>query len=285
MDTIVLRNFTDFSQLFQQIRRSEFIADIDISNYKFLHPREILMLTQYFVLQNFNEIDGSLIVNDEIGWYVDAINLMDFCNTNYQIPTHQKQSILTAIPIRRIDVSTMNEYITHALGFFSKFCFGKDTFILSICISEIINNVNDHSKSIHDAYIFSQYYPKQNKIKFAISDLGVGIPATVNQYLASKEEPILSNLNALEWATQKGKSAKSQKYNLGLGLYNIISFLKGTGSFEIYSDNVLCSLDWNGKLRFRTNPIQNFIGTLITIDININNLEPIDETILEDFTF
>ena len=52
-----------------------------------------------------------------------------------------KQSIKTAIPIKRIDTSTMNSYILDAQKFFTGFCNGKDISVLNICISEIINNV------------------------------------------------------------------------------------------------------------------------------------------------
>lgn len=285
MRTLVINKFTDFDQLYLSIRNDELEADIDVSGYKFFNPKEILILTQYFVVQNKKNIDGCLIADNKNGWYFGGIKLEDFCNTNYHAPADQKQSFPTAIPIRRIDVSTMNAYIDHALKFFSGYCIGKDIAILSVCISEIINNVNDHSESEHDAYIFCQHYPKQNRIKFAISDLGVGIPKTVNDYLLLNGMTELKNVDALDWAIQKGKSAKSQKHNKGLGLYNIISFLKDTGTLEIYSENVYCSLDWFGNIRFKPNPIRNFKGTLISIDININTLEPFDETILEDYTF
>ncbi len=284
MDTEIIWTLNDFSKLFHRIRNGNLLTDVDVSKYKFFGPKEILMLTEFFVVQNSKQINASLVVGEKNGWYFNAIDLIGFCNTNYENPVHQKQSSSTAIPIKRIDITTMNAYIDDALNFFSTYCIGKDTTILSIGISEIINNVNDHAKSAYDAYIFSQYYPKIRQIKFAMSDLGVGIPETVNTYFSSKNESRLKNGDALRWAVQYGKTSQSQFYNKGYGLANVISNLKGVGTLEIYSNDVACRLR-NNYLSYFQNPIPNFIGTLIEINIDIDNLEQADETILEEFTF
>ncbi len=285
MYTETINTLNDFSKLFQRIKRGELCADVDVSQYTFFNPKEILMLTQFFVVQNCHDVNAGLLIGEENGWYLEAIHITEFCNTNYKNPVHQKRSISTAIPIRRISVSTMNAYINDALNFFSQYCRGKDTTILDLGISEIINNVNDHARSAYGAYIFSQYYKATNQIKFAISDLGMGIPRTVNDFLQSQNQTLLSNIDALKWAVQLGKTTKSQSYNKGFGLDNIISNLREIGTLEIYSNDVCCQLRKNGNLRFCSNPIADFIGTLIEVNVDINDLELLDETILEDFSF
>ena len=285
MSTIKISDLKSFSMIFDQIKESNFSYNIDASSFPFFEPKHILMLVEYFVLQNFNNIDGELHVNPEIEWYIDAIGFERFCNTNFLHPSEQGRTIRNAIPIRRIDTTTMNNYIDVALKFFNRFCIGKDTDILGICISEIINNVHDHSQSKHDAYIFSQHYAKTNMIRFAISDLGVGIPTTVNNYLENSGMSALPNLEALKWATEKGKTIKSSNRNMGMGLDNIITSLREIGTLEIFTEDTYCVLGDDGILRFSLNPIRNFIGTLIAIDININKLDIFDETILDGFTF
>ncbi len=285
MSTIEISDLRSFSVLFDRIRNKDLSYNIDATSFPFFEPKHILMLVEYFVLQNYNGRDGVLHLHPEIEWYFDAIGFEQFCNTNYISPTEQSKSIRTAIPIIRIDTNTMNSYIDSAKKFFQRYCIGKDTDILGICISEIINNVYDHSHSEHDAYIFSQYYTKTNMIRFAISDLGVGIPATVNNYLVKSGMEVLPNLEALKWATEKGKTVKSSDRNMGMGLDNIITSLREIGTLEIFSDDTYCVLGNDGDLRFGLNPIRNFTGTLIAIDININKLDIFDETILDDFTF
>lgn len=94
-----------------------------------------------------------------------------------------------------------------------------------------------------------------------------------------------TDFEAMEWAIQKGRSVKSQKYNIGAGLDTIVNILKGTGNLEIYSGNALLKSHPSGYLRYVKNPIKNFIGTLIEITIDITKLESVDETILDDYTF
>ena len=124
MDTKIINTLNDFSKLFQRIKSGNLRADVDVSKYAFFNPKEILTLTQFFVVQNCHHIDAGLVIGDENGWYLEAIHITEFCNTNYKSPVHQKRSISTAIPIRRIDVGTMNAYIYDALNFFSQYCLG-----------------------------------------------------------------------------------------------------------------------------------------------------------------
>ena len=285
MEEINLKSFSDFSLLFERIRNGNLSANINIMEYGFLEPKDILMLTQYFVVQNFHDINGTLFISNENGWYIQQINLIGFCNTNYINPCPLKATIRTAIPIKRVGTSTMNSYIEDAQNFFAKFCFGKDISALNICISEIINNVSDHSRSQHDSFIFSQYYSQPRKIVFAISDLGVGIPKTVNEFMKAIAKDALTDFEAVAWAFQRGQSVKSKSHNAGAGLDNIISNLRGIGEIQIYTNNVYCKVFIDGSKRFQVNPIKNFIGTLIEITIFTNKLDKIDETILDVYSF
>ena len=243
------------------------------------------MLVQFFVVQNCHGIDGSMVISPENGWYIHSIDLMRFCNTNFSNPLNLEPTINTAIPIKRVDTSTMNAYILDAQTFFAKFCQGKDISALNVCISEIINNVSDHSRSRYDSFIFSQFYRKPSKIVFAISDLGVGIPQTVNEYLKSNGREELSDFKAVEWAIEKGRSVKSKSHNIGAGLDNIVSILRGVGEIKIFTSSVYYHIDIWGNRNFMVNPIRNFIGTIIEISIYTNKLDKIDETILDEYLF
>ena len=179
----------------------------------------------------------------------------------------------------------MNEYIEDAQRFFAGYCQGKDISALNICLAEIINNVSDHARSQHDSFIFSQFYKRTSKIVFAISDLGVGIPQTVNDYMKSIGRAVLPDFEAVAWAFEKGKSVRSRAHNLGVGFDNIISNLHNIADIQIYTDNVFCTIDIKGNRQFSVNPISNFIGTLIEITIHTTKLDEKDETILEGYTF
>lgn len=284
-EVISLKTTPDFSLIFERIRTENLRADIDVSEFDYFYPKDILMLVQYFVIQNYHQINGSLLLGGDNDWYIQSINLIEFCNTNYKIPSHVKQTSKTAIPIKRVDTTTMNGYIFDAQTFFAKYCLGKDISALNICIAEIINNVSDHSRSEHNSFIFSQYYPKPKTIVFAISDLGVGIPETVNGYMRSIGTSELSDFKAVDWALQKGRSVKSKAHNMGAGFDNIINHIRGIGNIQIFTSGVYCQIDKDGDKYIGENPIRNFIGTIIEITIDTTQLEPIDETILDGFTF
>ncbi len=68
-------------------------------------------------------------------------------------------------------------------------------------------------------------------------------------------------------------------------MYNILNYLRDIGTIEIFSDDVLTTIYFNGKYTFTQNYIKNFIGTLIEITIYIDKLENLDETILDEFVF
>ena len=51
MSTITLKKLSDFSKIFNNIRNTDLSADIDVIDYSYFLPKEILMLTQYFIVQ------------------------------------------------------------------------------------------------------------------------------------------------------------------------------------------------------------------------------------------
>ena len=77
-------------------------------------------------------------------------------------------------------------------------------------------------------------------------------------------------------------STKSQPHNRGKGLNNLIEFIQFNHSImHIYSNSGLFIADKNGTYAFE-NKIRNFWGTIIQMDINIDNL-PANDNIVDDF--
>jgi anti-sigma regulatory factor (Ser/Thr protein kinase) len=102
-----------------------------------------------------------------------------------KLNTHKPTKIravpdFSAMPIRRVEKESMFEYIMETEKYFKSICGHKDLAMLNLCMSELINNVYDHSFSSIGAYVFCQYYPESHEIKMAVSDYGIGIPKSVN---------------------------------------------------------------------------------------------------------
>src|ERR1035437_4512614 len=288
MITIALSSRSDFSKVFQLIN-SDLAPDeeiiYDLKKFSFFEPIDILLFTMaviYFKNRNVKQSYSRPLRNNTRS-YLSDIGLFEFCKTNYQEPnTIEGIPLRSAMPLRRITPLTMNDYIFRAQRYFSSHCPLKDLSFLNLTISELTNNVKDHAQSPIDAYIFCQLYPRLNVIKVVVGDLGIGIPASVNTYRESRKEPILSDTEAIIWAVEQNTSTKSHPHNRGKGLNNLFEFIKYNRSIiNIYSNNGIFLATKDRTASFNNN-ITGFQGTIIQMEINIDNLPDISN-IEDDF--
>lgn len=279
---INIKKRTDFYILYSIIEKNISNENITIFIEEFfLEPLDILILTQFVITQVQRNCTVKIDTNsDKIKKYLNAIDIVAFCKSNYIEP--QTISVIdsyTAMPIRRVELSTMNTYIELTQKYFKNFCPNKDLDMLNLCLSELINNVYNHSFSKIGAYVFAQYYPKNNMIKIAVSDLGIGIPMSVNNYKKSTNEKILTNRECVSWALKENMTTKSIPQNKGKGLDNIKSFMKANNCFwKLYTQDVL--MNGYSKIYYEANPISFFKGTIVQLNINIANLP--QETIIDE---
>jgi hypothetical protein len=283
---VVIRSRKDYFKLFQMISEDSQIDLVNIHLYlDFLNSSDILMLTEFIIMQLQRVNKVNLTVHQlKVREYLKAIGLFEFCTKNYsesieitEIPSY------TAMPIRRVNRENMNYYIDQTQRYFQTFCQNKDLGVLNIALSELINNVYDHSGSLVDSLVFSQFYPNLNEIKLAVSDLGLGIPKTVNQYFYKKGKEQVSQEDGVKWALKLNKTTESMPYNAGRGLDTVGSFVEANkGSWEILTEEVQMRGNEKGNI-FTKNPIDYFIGTVIEITIKVANLE--DQKIISDLNW
>jgi hypothetical protein len=276
---IVIKGQGDFHKLFHIILNPINSKNVTIHLFQaFLRPMDILILTEFIIYQLKTSGEVNLVVeNQPVKNYLQAIGLLEFCSENHFSPSEILEiPSYTAMPIRRVNRETMNYYIQKTQGFFQTFCPGKDLGVLQIALSELINNVYDHSKSPIDCYVFCQFYRQRRTIVIAVADLGYGIPLTVNGFLKSQGLGILSQFAAIEWALKLHKTTRSEPYNAGKGLDTIASFVQAIdGSWKLFSDDVKMESSQQGN-QFSPNPIKNFTGTVIEISIKVDNLTDIE---------
>ena len=276
---IVIKGQGDYHKLFHIIINPIPDECITIHLYQpFLRPMDILILTEFIIYQL--NIVGKVnlnVENNPVKNYLQAIGLLEFCSENHFSPSEILEiPSYTAMPIRRVNRMTMNYYIDRTQAFFQTFCPGKDLGVLQIALSELINNVYDHSKSPIDCYVFCQYYRMKKTIVIAVADLGFGIPLTVNKFLDSQGLQKLSQFDAVKWALKLHKTTRSEPHNAGRGLDTISSFvLANRGNWKLFSDEVKMEGLENGN-QFSQNPVQNFTGTVIEISIKVDNLNDIE---------
>ena len=288
MINISLSKRTDFSHIYKLIAVGD-ISDeeiiYDLRNYSFFEPIDILLFTMsiiYFRNKNINQKYYPPKI-PKVQSYLTDMGLFEFYKTNYKEPsTIEVIQSRSAMPLRRITPITMNNYIYLAQSYFSQLCPSKDLSFLNVTISELINNVKDHSKSPIDAYIFCQYYPRLNTIKVVVGDLGIGIPVAVNSFRTSVGKPALNDIDAIKWAVDKNTSTKSQPHNRGKGLNNLVEFIQHNRSIMYIQSNSGVFIVGKDRTLPTKNNIDFFQGTIIQMEINIDNL-PANDNIVEDF--
>lgn len=283
---IVIKDQKDYHKLFQVIQEGYHGFPITIHLYhSFLEPMDILILTEFIIFQLNEKVEINLRVdNKKVKEYLEAIGLFEFCSSNYQEPNELKEiASYSAMPLRRVNRETMNYYIGRTQAYFQTLCDRKDLGMLDITLSELINNVYDHSNSPIDCYVFSQYYPQKGQIKLVVGDLGFGIPKTVNNYFSNKGTETVSQEDAVRWALKLNRTTQSMPHNAGRGLDTVCSFVTvNNGSWKLFSGNI--KMMGNGaKNLFFSNPIENFIGTVIEITIIVHNLEELETVDILDW--
>ena len=278
--TIVINNKSDLWELYALAPNDpDTPLTIDIRSYGFFSPMDIVLLSQ-LIIQSVQKDYSVYVLGHFEGKqrYLTDIGLPDFCLANYREPkTMQFIQSQTAMPIKRLESSTMTQYIHMAQSFIGSMCPGKYLGSLDIGISELINNVENHSESKIGAYVFCQYYPTRKLVKFAVSDAGVGIPKKVAKFLRDNGETRINKRGCIDWAFQEKKSIKSTPRNAGLGLYNIMNFItSNNGRLSLLSDEV-CMVSIGGHNMYSRNPIKHFHGTVVEIEIVVDNLPYADE--------
>lgn len=281
--TIEIKSISDYSKLFNICSLEEFkIKQINIIiRLNFINPHDVLLLVQscIYIKQKFISVTSVKFSASETQIkYLGEIGLIEFLNKNYRQPrTIKFIDKQTAMPIRRVELESIEEYVIETLRYIGRICKGKELTVLSVGIKESINNVYDHAESEIGAYVFCQYYPKINSIKVCVSDIGIGIPTSVR-----KKIPTLTDSECIDWALKDKNTVGSNPRNAGLGLATIKSFTKNTnGELTIFSGKNKYYLNSQGYERFITNPIIDFKGTLIEVKINVDKLD--DEEYIDDY--
>jgi len=168
--------------------------------------------------------------------------------------------------ITKLSVFKPNEtssFITKAEEFIEHHNFPKNsnTNILR-ALSEIFTNTYIHSKT-QKTTVCGQYCLTKKQISFTISDYGVGIL----QVVKNKVNSINTNIDAIEWALQKGTTTKTGNIPGGKGLKDIDNFIfENKGKLIIVSGNGYLEKENNNELLKELD--YNICGTTVSIVVN-----------------
>lgn len=159
---------------------------------------------------------------------------------------------------KQSDLMTWLQSRTGRINEFSSIC---------VAIDEIFNNISDHSQE-HIGSIFGQHYPNRDRIIIAVSDFGIGIPASIKR----KFELDLPDNKLIEHALEEGISSQSVPQNRGAGLSNIMKTLtrNNIGEVTIVSNcGKVVIID--NKVVESTSFEESYPGTFFELIIDVSN--------------
>lgn len=139
--------------------------------------------------------------------------------------------------------------------------------IIRINLTEIINNVLDHSESEIGCYISAQAYPKEDHLEFSVLDLGIGFLGSLRPVYPE----LSNNAEAITLAVQEGVSSKTSQRRRGVGLSVIREFLLPRGRLKIISREGQWRQEKGGLIRKQTLGFS-FPGTCVTLNFDRHSI-------------
>ena len=130
-------------------------------------------------------------------------------------------------------------------------------------VFEIFSNAVIHSQTKLGIFSCGQYFPKRNRLDFAVADLGIGIRQNVlhNAGLNLRAD------QAISWATAERNTTKKGRIPGGLGLKLLREFITlNRGRIQIVSDSGYWALE-DGEV-VTTELKHRFPGTVVSIEID-----------------
>lgn len=175
----------------------------------------------------------------------------------------------------RIEEKYYTNYAMALNRFFERTYFeGKDLSGLNSCISELFQNIIDHSEANGNAFFAISYDKAGEQIDIAICDFGVGIPYTLRKQF--KEDT-----SALKESLTPGVSARTKEHNMGYGMDNIVSTMSKRDIIRIISNKAFLVKSKSKEYVFSLP--YDFKGTLIYLTVSTNSFEDLE--IIDELNF
>ncbi len=241
-----------------------------------------------------------------ISSYLQRIDFFKQCGLNIEENFNRHDSSVRFITLKKIDVSTNVDNLSTEIAE----CIAPELAdsvnpedcglidILEYSISELVNNVKQHSRSY--GFIFAQYTEVTDLVRISIGDLGIGINSSfeLNSYPDWSNE--MSDIDAINLSLQPEISSKihlqqswGESINAGVGLSMLSEFAKElNGHFIVLSGTgyrtinravtIDSSQEYSGTLSsftFVRSKVNNFSEILESTKIKLGLLKP--ETVAE----
>ncbi|MGA0541443.1 hypothetical protein [Neotabrizicola sp. VNH66] len=151
---------------------------------------------------------------------------------------------------------------------------------LSFSIREVFRNVFEHGET-DELYYCAQYWPKSDKVEFAVGDAGIGIRTSLGQNPNFRFNSDKAALEAALLPSVSGKTHQPRRsenwFNSGYGLYMINRLARNGGSFVIASGESAICLTPRTKTNFTTS----FNGTILRVSFRVSEIGDVQKRLAE----
>lgn len=265
----ITNKYSGFAELIELYSRSKDCYDknvvFDFSNTRYIDANLSAVLGAIFNdIQKHNNMISFASMNSKIEEILCKNGFMDFFNFGKRHDTYA-----TTVKFKVFDIDEKTSFQTYLDNeLFPKIKIPMTTEYrdyLSSNLDEVYQNARQHGNT-DKVYACGQWFPRDNILKFTITNMGTTIPDNVMTVFSG-----LSDSDSIEWATQEGNTTKKDKNFGGRGLFDLSTFIKeNKGKFHIISGKGYWGVA--GEQKYRSTDYKSpFPGTIINLEINLND--------------
>lgn len=263
---------------------------VDFSQCSFLEPFYIVQMACLIEEYHVQNVVIIFIASDALALneYLSNIQFFNYWEKGFNRTNFQQMRRMTNLCLWKLHPNMLSPYVAYAQRYFEdNFPVTNQTqFIdfqpLYVTLSELFNNIIDHSTSSVSGFTTCQFYPQNHKLKIAVCDFGIGIPTLINRFLTQQGVQNTSSIEALKKAFENSFSTKSSPRNKGFGLNTLKTIVKNSnGVLRVISNDVMMLMNSHSEEQiFQIK--HNFQGTLFEIILDTTTFDVQDNELSDD---
>jgi Histidine kinase-, DNA gyrase B-, and HSP90-like ATPase len=263
---------------------------IDFSQCSFIEPFHVVQMACLIEEYHVKNVAITFIESETLALneYLTNIQFFNYWQEGFNRSNYHQSSRMTNLCVWKLQRNMLTPYVTFAQRYFeNNFLSEKDAQSIDfqplyITLSELFNNIIDHSASPVSGFTTCQFYPQNHRLKIAVCDFGIGIPTLINRFLIEQGQQNISSISALKKAFENSFSTKSSPRNKGFGLNTLKTIIKNSnGMLRIISNDVMMLMNSNTDEQIFTIK-HNFQGTLFEIILDTTTFDQQEDNLFDE---